>query len=444
MKISPSRQAVFEILIRIEKERSFSSILLPIYEEKLGPKDSALCHELTLGVLRNKLLLDRQIQFFTRKKLNKLDIEVLTALRIGLYQLYFLDKIPPYSAINESVNLVKAAKKRSASGFVNAILRRASKGKPELEFQDEVEKLSAETSNPRWLIERWIAQFGPDETRKMAAVNNIPPPLYIRLTKRFYESDDGAREAILAMLEESKVPDISIELPENCYLVRNGNEKLRQFAELGLIYFQDAASIMVADLISLKNGERLLDLCASPGSKTSRIAAGGSIKDTVIVAGDFYESRNRLLKQNLNKQLITDIDIVQYDAEKSLPFEIESYDVVLIDAPCSGTGTIRRNPEIRYYLKESDLKTLSDKQLNILKNASKLIKPLGRLIYSTCSIESEENEHVIAEFLSSNEKFGLEKIKLSDRFLTKRGFARTFSHRDNMDGFFVAIMSRRA
>lgn len=444
MKISPARKAVFEILMRIETERSYSSILLPIYEEKLGAKDSALCHEITLGVLRNRLLLDRQIEFFTKKKLNKFDLAVLTALRIGLYQLYFLDKIPSYSAINESVNLVKAAKKRSASGFVNAILRRASKGKPELMFQDEIEKLSVETSNPRWLIERWIGQFGLDDARKMAEVNNIAPPTYVRLTKRFNETDDGAKEAILSVLEESKVRNLDIQLPDNCYHVSKGNEKLRQFAGLGLIYFQDAASIMVADLISLKNGERLLDLCASPGSKTSRIAARQNVADSVTVSGDIYGARNRLLKQNLTKQLITDPNIVQYDAEKPLPFDDASFDVVLIDSPCSGTGTIRRNPEIRYFLKESDLKVLSGKQLNILKNASKLIKPDGRLIYSTCSVESEENEHVIAKFLSSDENFKLEKIDLEKRFLTERGFARTFSHRDNTDGFFVAIMARKA
>ncbi|MEZ5346030.1 MAG: 16S rRNA (cytosine(967)-C(5))-methyltransferase RsmB [Pyrinomonadaceae bacterium] len=443
MKISPARQAAFEILLRIENENSYSSILLSVFEEKLSVKDSALCHEITLGVLRNRILIDRWIGCLTSKKLDKVDSEVLTALRIGVYQIYMLDKIPHYSAINESVNLVKAAKKRSAGGFVNAILRRAQKGKPELIFRDEIEKISVETSTPRWLTERWVAQFGFEETRKIAEANSTPPPTYVRLTKRFHQSVDEAKAAILEVLAEISVPQDYIQLPDDCYLVRKGNEKLRQFATAGLVYFQDSASIMVADLAPGNGRENILDLCASPGSKTSRIAAGQQT-GRFVVSGDLYESRTALLKDNLERQLIIDPVIVQYDAEKSLPFPNEAFDTVLVDSPCSGTGTIRRNPEIKYFLNEQDIHSLSRKQLNILKNASKVIKPGGRLIYSTCSLESDEDENVVSEFLASDVRFRPAKIPINERFLTQRGYARTFPHRDNTDGFFVAVMGREA
>ncbi|MCB1024732.1 MAG: RsmB/NOP family class I SAM-dependent RNA methyltransferase, partial [Acidobacteria bacterium] len=323
-------------------------------------------------------------------------------------------------------------------------LRRALKGTPEFTYGDEAEKLSIETSNPRWLLDRWISQFGFDAAKEIARINNTPAPVYVRVTKRFNESPRDVQEAVIAVLQESEIRNLEISLPGDCYQLRKGNAKLRQFADLGLIYFQDAASIMVADLVSTGPGRRLLDLCASPGSKTSRIFAAQGANNSIIVSGDIYGPRVKVLKSNLTNQLIENPNIVQFDAEKQLPFRHEGFDEILVDAPCSGTGTIRRNPEIRYFLGESDFDKLSRKQLNLLRNASKLIKPGGRIVYSTCSLESEENEHVIEKFLSTNDHFRPAEIDLDPRFLTQRGFARTFPQRDNMDGFFVAVLVRKA
>src|SRR5687767_1730805 len=179
MKISPARLAAFEILERIETERAFSSALLPLYEERLEPNDRGLCHELVLGALRRQLYLDKVIEHFAGSK--KLDIAVRIALRLGIYQLLFLDKIPAYSALNESVNRVKKAKKVSAMGFVNAILRRASTGPPALKYSDEVERISIETSHPRWLIDKWTADFGAGEAGQIAVSNNVIPRVAFRI-----------------------------------------------------------------------------------------------------------------------------------------------------------------------------------------------------------------------------------------------------------------------
>ncbi len=441
--ISPARLAAFEILQKIELDRAFSSALLPIYEEKLQAKDRALCHTLTLGVLRNQIYLDRLTETLTAKKIYKFDLAVLLALRIGLYQLLFLDKIPAHAAINESVNLVQKAKKTSAKNLVNAVLRRATREKIELEFTDETEKIAVETSHPRWLIEKWIGEFGLAAAERLAAANNETPDLVFRLTAKSDAKTLETLKKIGLEINES-------EIVPGAWKVFGSNEILRFYADEGKIYFQDEASQLVAQAVALKTGESFLDVCAAPGSKITQIQDSRfRIQDSrlriqnLAIAGDYFAHRIRILQANCRKQAANFIDIVRYDAENALPFADESFDVVLVDAPCSGTGTIRHNPEIRYFLAEKDFTELSAKQLKILQTASKVLKKNGRLVYSTCSLESEENEAVIEKFLTCNEDFANVTPKVSDIFLTDEGFARTFSPRDKTDGFFIAEMIKR-
>lgn len=440
MKISPARKSAFEILLRIDREKAFSSILLPQYEQNLDGRDSSLCHQLTLGVLRNKLYLDKVIEFFTNKKIGKFDLEVLIALRLGLYQLLFLEKIPPYSAINESVNLTKLAKKRSAGGLVNAVLRKAASGPIELEFADQIERISIENSHPRWIIERWVEQFDLSRAEAIATTNNSQANLTFRFTKRFLLSSEIDQRRIREELDADRNVTKS-ELVQNCYKASRWTKRLNDLARSGLIYFQEEASQLTAETVKLENDHIFLDVCASPGSKATYIAAfkGG---DAFVVAGDLHDQRIRGLALNAEKQEVKEIGIAMYDAERALPFKEDSFDVVLVDAPCSGTGTIRRSPEIRYSLKQKDFRDLASKQLSILKNASKLVKRGGKLIYSTCSIDIEENEKVVENFLFLNGDFSIVSPDVPDRFLTESGFARTFPDRDAIDGFFIATLAK--
>lgn len=426
--VAPARNAAFEILTRIETERSFSSVLLPKYEENLSGRDRTLCHELTLGVLRKQLYLDKIIEKLTNKAIEKLDLAVVLALRIGLYQLLFLDKIPAFSAINESVNLVQKAKKTSAKGLVNAILRRVTREKIELEFTDDTEKISIETSHPKWLVEKWIRQFGLEETKKLAAANNEMPKLAFRFT------GDISREG-----EENFERS---EFVENCFIAEKFDANLFELSEKGEVYFQDEASQMVASLVNLVENEKFLDVCASPGSKTTQIARHAP-ETADLIAGDLHWQRVKFLQENCRRQGAEFVQILQYNAENELPFGENSFDRVLVDVPCSGTGTIRHNPEIRYFLRESDFAELSKKQLSILKNASKSVRNGGSLIYSTCSLEIEENEAVVDAFLQDNLEFTKASSDLPAKFLTKEGFARTFPHRDEMDGFFIAAFQKK-
>lgn len=420
MKISPARIAAFEILTKIENEKAFSSALLPVFEEKLEQKDRALCHEITLGVLRKQIYLDAFINRLANGK--KLDSAVRIILRIALYQLIFLDKIPQHAAINDAVNLVQRAKKTSAKGFVNAVLRRFTREKIEINYKNEIEKLSVETSHPQWLIEKWIAEFDFEETKKIAEVNNQAPKMSFRSTAK-------TTEAIKKSLANEKI--------------ENEKKYLHDLAANGKIYFQDEASQIVAKSVNLKENEKFLDLCAAPGSKTTFIAAENLKKQNLIISGDFYWQRVKFLQENCRNQGVNFVNVLQYDARKSLPFADESFDVVLLDVPCSGTGTIRHNPEIRYFLAEKDFSELSRKQLEILQNASKLIKPGGRLIYSTCSLETEENEAVARTFLAANSEFEKVSPEVEDKFLTAENFARIFPQRDGTDGFFIAVFRKK-
>lgn len=417
---SPARVAAFEILSKIETEKAFSSVLLPLYEEKLEAKDRALCHEITLGVLRKQIYLDRLIEKMTGGK--KLDAAIKTILRIGLYQLEFLDKIPAHAAINDAVNLVQRAKKTSAKGFVNAVLRRFTRQTPELNFKDEIERVAVETSHPRWLVERWSAEFGFAEAAKLAEANNETPRLDFRFTAK-------TNEAVIKSLERENV--------------ETEKKYLRELSESGEIYFQDEASQMVAKIVDLKADESFLDVCCAPGSKFSMINYLVETPEKLFVGGDLYLQRLKIVKQACARVGAKNYQILAYDAEKSLPFADESFDACLLDAPCSGTGTIRHNPEIRYFLAEKDFAELSRKQLAILKEASKLIKRGGRLIYSTCSLEKEENEAVCARFLAENADFALVEPEVPGKFLTADGFARTFPQRDKMDGFFIAVFAKK-
>ncbi len=442
-KISPARIAAFEILKRIEKEKSFSSVLLPIYEENLIPTDRALCHELVLGILRKQIFLDKLIEKLTKKNSEKFDLEVILALRLGIYQLLFLDKIPAYSAINESVNLVHKSKKRSASGLVNAVLRKVSrKENLELEFSDDIEKISVETSHPRWLIENWIKQFGIEETEKIAQANNETPKSAFRFTANFYRSNEARQREVSGLLSELDLR--KSEIIKDCFVAEKPSEKLRELAEKGFIYFQEEGSQLIGQVVDLQLDESFFDVCAAPGSKTTLISSKFKTHSSkLFAAGDFNERRVKFLRENCLNQGVNFAQFLQYDAEKSLPFADESFDVVLLDAPCSGTGTIRHNPEIRYFLQEKDFGELSDKQLKIIQNASKTIRRGGRLIYSTCSLETQENEEVIEKFLKQNSEFERVLPKLEGNFLTERGFARTFPNRDKIDGFFVSVFKKK-
>jgi 16S rRNA (cytosine967-C5)-methyltransferase len=433
MKLSPARTAAYDVLLRIETEHAYSSTLLADHEKNLIPADRGLCHEIVLGVLRRQLLFDRYIDIFTRER--KLDIEIRIILRIGVFQIYYLDRVPDHAVVNESVGLVARARKSSARGLVNAVLRSATREKPSLKFKDATERISIETSHPEWLIRHWNEQLSQKAAGELAYANNETPPMAFRKTVKGVEV---------------QLPDevIQSRLVDGCFVAARSSEELRMLADSGKIYFQDEASQMVARTVRIEPGDRFLDVCSSPGGKATAIAYNASFsserrRNELMIAGDLTWRRVKLLQETCSKQNAGFIQVVQYDATKSLPFADEQFDSVLVDAPCTGTGTIRHNPEIRYFLSPDDFSRMQNIQLAILENASRLVKFGGKLVYSTCSLEREENEDVCARFLSLGREWQRIDVAVAETFRTSEGYARTFPYRDNLDGFFIATFQRR-
>ena len=450
MPLSPARSAAFEILRRVEDESAYASSLLAKMDERLRDDDRGLCHELVLGVLRRQLWLDRALEHFANRRMESVDLPVRLALRLGLYQLRFLSRVPPSAAVNESVNLVRAAGLKSAATLANAVLRRATREPdydPVASVSDPIESLAIETSHPSWLIERWTNAFGFKDAAALARANNEPAPVAFRLTAKTIENEVEAQRIINELtvagveLRRSKIA------PDSWRVIGHEPALLRSLTSDGLIYLQDEASQLVGHLLDAQPGDRVLDVCAAPGSKTTHI--GALTPQTMIVAGELHEHRLRILRELAVTQGNNSIQGVVVDATGDLPFVNASFDRVLVDAPCSGTGTLRRNPEIRWRIQPSDIAELSSKQGCILAHATEMVRPGGILLYSTCSLEWEENEAVAAKFVKKHARF--DPLRLPNaRILDGRtdlaiasGAIRTWPHHHDVDGFFIIAFRRR-
>lgn len=442
MTASPARRSAFEILRRVETESAYASVLLAALDAKMREDDRALCHEMVLGVLRRKLWLDKSIEHFGERKVEKLDIPVRLALQMGLYQLRFLTRIPASAAVNESVNLVRASRIKSAAGFVNAVLRRATREPdfdPAATTKDPLEKLSIQTSHPRWLIERWVQAFGLDEATAFALGNNHPAPNAFRLTAKA-RRDKRSTIEILKTLQDAAAEVIPSLLTPDSWRVIGAANVVRNLAADGLIYLQDEASQLLAHLLAVEPNQRVLDVTAAPGGKATHIAALTS--SATIVAGDLHLHRVETMRRLAAKQDAL-IHVLVHDATKPLPFPDESFDRVLLDAPCSGTGTLRRNPEIRYRLRPGDISELAEHQEQSLARAAAALRPGGRVLYSTCSVEPEENEQVTDHFAAANPNF--KRLCLNTAFSSsslRLSSLRLWPHRQGCDGFFIAGFER--
>jgi 16S rRNA (cytosine967-C5)-methyltransferase len=451
--VSPARAAAFDILIRVERESSYASELLhsKTYDQ-LSPLDHSLATELVMGVLRWRSLLDSQIAESSAQPLSKLDLEVLTALRLAIYQLRWLDRIPARAAINESVELVKRARKRSAAPFVNAVLRKlASSGSKGQLSQSMPTALSAEdiaasSAHPRWLVERWIQQYGIDLVRRICEYDQSVPVTTIRI--RYPEAEDQIKAEGIELAPGA--------LLSSARRVLHGDITKSEAFRAGLCVIQDEASQLVAALVG--SGANVLDCCAAPGGKTAAIADRNS--GAHIAAVELHPHRARLLRKLLNARPSAaeaptrHIQVIAADA-RNLPFAT-NFDRILADVPCSGTGTLARNPEIKWRLTPEDLADLQMRQVAILASAMVQVAARGRLIYSTCSLEKEENEAVVEMSLAQNQTFRvidcriqLEQLQQEGELiwkdlssLTRGPYLRTFPGIQPCDGFFAAILEK--
>lgn len=444
MPVSPARAVAFDILLRVEEQNSYASELLHSHRlDQLSSPDRALATELVMGVLRWQSRLDQAITKSASRSLEKVDDEVLVALRLAAYQLRFLSRIPARAAINESVELVKRARKRSAAPFANAVLRKLADLGPETPVEEKrgatASQLADEFAHPAWLVERWLSQFGIKNAEAICRHDQRVPTTSVRLDTKEIESElvkKGIEFAPGALLTTARI------------VVSGDVTQTRPYRE-GRVFIQDEASQLVAALVG--KGSRLLDCCAAPGSKTAALASRNPAAE--IIAADLHPHRAELLRMRVRA---TNVQVITADA-LHLPLQ-GGFDRVLVDVPCSGTGTLARNPEIKWRLKPEDLHDLRGKQLAILRAALQQIAPGGRAIYSTCSLETEENEAVVEEVLGSTVGFTrldcraeLERLREAGELnvddlgeLLSGPFLRTIPGVQPCDGFFAAILERKS
>jgi len=455
MTISVARQISFEVLRRVEAEGAYASDVL---HAELGAsvkaEDAALATELTLGVLRWRRTLDFLVERQLKKPVAKLDLAVALALRMGLYQLRHLERIPARAAVNESVEMVKRARKSSAASLVNAVLRRLAEEarKPIAEFIDAsvppAERLGILNSHPTWMVERWLARWGEARTIALLEANNRTPRLSCAL------HDTARREEVLGGLEKAGLRLDAGKLLRGAFAVSGGSPARTEAFRKGWISIQDEASQAIPLLLNVQAGDRVLDLCAAPGGKTPPLVRAAG-ETGLVVAADRHAHRLRAMREQFRRLGLRGARLVELDATAPLPFR-GGFERILVDAPCSGTGTLARHPEIRWRLEQGQFSEFRGLQVAMLSNAAAQLAPGGRLVYSTCSLEAEENEEVVKEALVEARSLrhvqrrdaarelaaslapGVEASDLIDDY----GQFRTFPGTHASDGFFAAILER--
>ena len=446
---APARTAAYRALRAVTSGRADLPTALHVSRQQLSDeRDRSLAAEIVTGALRWQRSLDHLIGHFAQRRLAKLDVEVLTILRLSLYQILHLDRVPASAIVDDAVTLTRAARKPSASGFVNAVLRSTLRQRHKLPLpprppdaanrEAALAYLGITHSHPEWLVARWLDRYGFDAAERWVQFNNTTPPLTLRANRLRV-----TREQAMAALAADRVETEPARFAPDGLVVSSGSP-LRRPAD-GTVFVQDEASQLVSLVVDARPDSRVLDLCASPGGKTIAIAA--DMKSTgTIVATDVRALRLALLRETIGSSGATHVAVVRVATTGSLPFGA-IFDRVLVDAPCSGLGTVRRDPDIRWRRREEELAVLARDQIALLTRASEVVRHGGRLIYVTCSSEPEENDGVVDAFLDAREDFARLDLRndghpLLAPFIDERGQFRTSPATHGLEAFFAAVLIR--
>ena len=454
--IDRAREVALKILYRVDKDNAYSNIalneVLEQNRENLNEKDIGLISEIVYGVTTWKLTLDEIIKKYSKIRLKKISIWILNILRMSIYQIIFLDKIPKSAAVNEGVNLAKRYGHKSSSGFVNAILRKVTKQDYEdfYKITNTIEKIQKTTSMPKWIIEELLNEgLELEKVEKICNASNQRPKISIRVNKL-----KTSPKELKEKLEQKQIKVENGILEDFLILNKVKNlEKLEEFKE-GLFTVQDEAAGLTAIVLEPKQNETILDACSSPGGKTTYI--GEIVENNAnILAWDIHKHRVLLVDKAAERLGIDRIKTEVKDASKYEDKYKEKFDKILLDVPCLGLGVLKRKPDIKWQKKKEDIVEISKIQLEILNTCSKYLKEGGDLVYSTCSILKEENENMIYKFLEKHPEFEIQKIILSDnnkskknnrnyfeKFLEKDGFLQVYQNEET-DGFFICKLKKK-
>ena len=450
---NPARAAAYHVVRAVFRGDDLPRALSALRDPLADDRDRALVTELAGGTLRWLAALDHVVGRAADRPVARIDEDVLTVLRLGAYQLLHLDRVPPAAAVDESVRLARRIGKASAAGFVNAVLRRiaADRGRPGLppppgesgNRERQLAYLSVTGSHPRWLVERWLDRHGLRAAADWVRFNNAAPRLTLRANRLRTTRDELARQ-----LAEHDVQTEATRFARDGLTVVGGNPYRTPIAGQGLFLAQDEASQLVAELVGGRPGERVLDACAAPGGKATAIA-GAMRRRGLLVAGDLRPARLRLLRGTLADMGAAGAAVVRLDLRRGAPFG-PVFDRVLVDAPCSGLGVLRRDPEIRWRRRPGDLPRFAAEQRSMAGHAAGAVRPGGILVYATCSSEPDENEEVVSAFLDGHPDFepvepdGAGPVAAGLRaVLDDRGRLSTTPFDHGLDAFFAVVLRRR-
>ena len=438
-----SRGTAVNILNRVERTDSYLDKLLDaeLKSEWLPDNEKGLLAELVHGVLRWQGRLDWILNGFTHGNFSKSEINVKNALRIALYQILFLNHVPHYAAVNEAVEFIKRIRGEKLGNLINGVLRNIIRSFDSIHFpnkeEDILQYLAVYHSHPVWMVKRWLSRFDVDELEKLLAANNEIPPLTLRINKLKI-----APTEFLSLLDRQQIIYHGSSFID--YFIRvkslSGISQMNLF-QSGFFSIQDESAALVVLLLDPHPGETIIDMCAAPGGKTTFIAELMNNQGR-IVAVDKYESKLNLIKTNCDRLGITNVDAIVAD---STELNAEPADKVLVDAPCSGLGVLRKKPDIKWKREPEDIQRLVKHQSHLLENASRFVRNGGVLVYSTCTIESEENGILIKSFLEQHPEFTIDdSAKFVNRaVVSDEGWIETFPHRHHVDGSFAVRLVKR-
>jgi 16S rRNA (cytosine967-C5)-methyltransferase len=445
--IDQARYAAVKIVNRVLREGAYSNIAVKeeLDSGRLGRLDKALITEIANGTLRNLSRIDWIKSQFV--KTSKIESWIEDIIRCGIYQLLFLDRVPDSAVCNESAEIARKHSNEGAVKFVNGVLRNISRNKEKLEYPDKekdaVKFLSVFYSHPEWMVKKWVKDYGRDFTEDLLKANNETPAFTIRCNSLRL----NRQELMLLLSEEGMECEAGKYNSEAVYIRGTSAIEEKESFKKGFYQVQDESSMLVAHVVNPEPGETILDMCSAPGGKATHMAQIMK-NEGKIISFDIHSHKLRLIKENAER---LGIDIINEKLKDSAVYDDslkDSADKVLVDAPCSGLGLIRKKPEIKWNIKPDDLNSLSDIQRSILLNASRYVKPGGNIVYSTCTITKEENEEIVEWFLNENRNFEFENIssRVPGKFITdtcNRGYIKLFSNIHDTDGFFIAKFRRK-
>lgn len=438
------RELALDGLMQVEKSGAYSNLLLNnlIQKNDIDRKDVGLLTEIVYGTIQRRDTLDYYLKPFLRKKIEPW-VKVL--LRLSLYQMLYLDRVPERAAIHEAVEIAKRRGHKGISGLVNGVLRSIQReGVPSLaEIKNAEKRLAVATSHPEWLVKEWIDVYGMEIAEKMCEVNLLPPVAAARVNV-----SQASIEEVLTTLKEEGIEAKRGDLSEDAIQIEKGNVAHTEAFKEGLLSIQDESSMLVARALSPEEGDVILDSCAAPGGKTTHIAERlqGTGK---VISLDLHPHKVRLIEQQAKRLQLQNVETKALDARKvQEQFEAESFDKILVDAPCSGFGVIRRKPDIKLGKNKEDSERLATIQLSILEKVAPLLKKGGRLVYSTCTIEKVENEQVVKQFLQSHPDFEwdtsmTERLPSAVAPYVKNGEVQILPHYFATDGFYIACLRKK-